>query len=140
MPVSSMRIWFTSHPSSVSRSRSLRAMRSRAFLFCTMISCAVLYARSRIRRTSLSFSMAEGAAARDDRDLVQRIGGRKDRGHDRVTRLVIRGVPLLAITHHHRLPFHAHQHLVLGELEVDHLHFLLVVTRRVQRGLVDEIG
>ena len=62
------------------------------------------------------------------------------RRDDRVSRLVIRGVPLLAVGHHHRLPLDAHDDLVLRVLEVDHLDFLLVVARGVQRGLVDEVG
>src|SRR6266849_2667132 len=40
---------------------------------------------------------AEGATARDDRHLVDRVGARQNVGHERVARLVIRDRPLLGV-------------------------------------------
>ena len=57
-----------------------------------------------------------------------------------VTRLVIGGHALLLIGQQHRLALGAHQHLVLGQLEVVHRDLLAVHARRVQRRLVDHVG
>src|SRR2546425_42264 len=81
----------------------------------------------------------EGAAARDDRHFVDRVGARQNVGHQRVARLVIRDRPLLAIADDHRAPLDAHQDLVLGALEVGHLDELLVLASRQQRRLVHEV-
>ena len=83
---------------------------------------------------------AERHAARDDRDLVDRIGVRQQHGDQRVAGLVDRGDPLLLVADDHRAALGAHQHLVLGELEVVHADDLLVVARGVERRLVDQVG
>ena len=64
---------------------------------------------------------AQRAAARDDRDLVDRVGVREHRGDEGVAALVVRRVLLLLFGHDHRLALGTHHHLVLRVLEVDHL-------------------
>src|SRR5882762_9320464 len=81
----------------------------------------------------------ERTAAWDDRDLVHRVRARQEIGHERVPCLVEGDRPLLGGGDDHRAPLDAHQDLVLGVLEVDHLDELLVLARREQRRLVDEI-
>ena len=83
---------------------------------------------------------AERHAARHDRHLVQRIGVRQQDAEQRVTGLVNRGDLLLVLGDDHRTPLGAHHHLVLGVLEVVHRDELLVLARRVERGLVHEVG
>ena len=65
---------------------------------------------------------------------------RQQHGEQRVSGLVDRGDLLLLVADDHRAALGAHQHLVLGELEVAHAHCLLVVASGVERGLVDEVG
>ncbi len=83
---------------------------------------------------------AERAATRDDRDLVQRVGLRHVQRDQGVARLVIGGELLLLVRHGHRTPLGAHQHLVLGVLEVGHGDQALADARGAQRRLVDEVG
>src|SRR5262245_25195817 len=73
---------------------------------------------------------AESAAARDDRDLVHRVGPRQHVGHERVPRLVIGDRPLLGVADDHGAPLDTPQDLVLGALEVGPLDELLVLARR----------
>ena len=84
---------------------------------------------------------AERHPARDDRDLVNRIGVRQEHREQRVPRLVDRRDLLLRLADH-RAPLGAHGHLVLRELEVEHANGALVVARRVQPAVhqVREIG
>ena len=56
-----------------------------------------------------------------------------------VPRLVDGGDLLLLVGDDHRAPLGAHQHLVLGELEVVHRDELLVGARRLQRRLVHQV-
>ena len=83
---------------------------------------------------------AQRAPARNDRDLVHRVGLRQEPRDDRVTRLVIRGVAPLGLGHDHRAPLGAHHDLVLGHLEVVHVDEPLVLAGGEERGFVDEIG
>ena len=83
---------------------------------------------------------AERAAARDDRRLVDRVRGGLVDADEGVTRLMIGGHPLFLGSHDERLPLGAHDHPVLGELELGHRDEPLAEPRGHQRGLVDEIG
>ena len=83
---------------------------------------------------------AQRAAARDDRDLVHRVGLGQQPRDDRVARLVVRGVAPLFLGHHDRAPLGAHDDLVLGHLEVVHVDQALAAARGEQRRLVDEVG
>src|SRR2546426_4108796 len=83
---------------------------------------------------------AERAPPRHDGDLVEGIGARQEIGHERMAALVIGGGALLGLGDDHGAPLHAHQHLVLGVLEVDHLHDLLVLPRGEERRLVHQVG
>ena len=58
----------------------------------------------------------------------------------RVPGLVVGDRLLLALGDDHRAPLDAHQDLVLGVLEVDHLDDLLVLARGEERRLVDQVG
>ncbi len=58
----------------------------------------------------------------------------------RVPGLVIGGDPLLLVGEQHGLALGAHEHLVLGQLEVVHHDLLAVDARGVERGLVDHVG
>ena len=82
----------------------------------------------------------ERHAARDDRDLVDRIGVRQLHGEQRVPGFVDRRDPLLVLADDHRAALGAHQHLVFRKLEVEHANDLLVVARGVQRRFVHQIG
>ena len=82
---------------------------------------------------------AQRAAARDDRDLVQRVGIGQQRRHDRVSRFVIRAGDALVLAHRHRLALDAHQHLVARRVEIAVADRLAAGARRNQRGLVHEV-
>ena len=82
---------------------------------------------------------AQGAAARDDRDLVHRIGARHQPGHQRVARLVVGGVAAFLLGHHQALAFHAEHDLVLGVLEILHGDLLAIAAGREQRRLVHHV-
>src|SRR5262249_7140519 len=82
---------------------------------------------------------AEGHAARDDRHLVHRIGAGEELCHQRVSRLVVGGVPPLLEADDHRLPLRPHHHLVLRHLEVGHVDLVLVLAGGEEGGLVDEV-
>ena len=83
---------------------------------------------------------AQGAATGDDGDLVQRIGLGQRVGHQRVPGLVIGRGALLFVADDQRLALGAHQHLVLGDLEIFLRHRLAVAPGRVQRRLVGQVG
>jgi hypothetical protein len=61
-------------------------------------------------------------------------------GDQRVARLVEGRDLLLLLGEHHRLALDAHQHLVLGVLEVLHLDGLLAAAGGDQGCLVDQVG
>src|SRR5947208_131596 len=81
----------------------------------------------------------ERHAARDDRHLVHRIGTREELGDEGVARLVVGRVPALLEADDHRLPLRPHHHLVLGELEVDHVDAVLVLAGREEGRLVHQV-
>src|SRR5581483_1735499 len=81
----------------------------------------------------------ERHAARDDRDLVDRVGARDELRDQRVTGLVVGRVPLLLLADDHRSALGAHHDLVLRELEVEMVHLVLVRTRGEERRLVHEV-
>ena len=83
---------------------------------------------------------AQRHAARDDGDLVQRIGVGQHRRHQRVAGLVIGRVALFGVADDHRFALGAHQDLVLGQLEIDHHDDLAVLPRGVQRRFVHQVG
>ena len=64
---------------------------------------------------------AHGPAARNDRDLVQRIGLRQQRGDDGVSGLVIGAVDAVVLAQDDRAPLGPHQHFVprLRQIRVD---------------------
>ena len=57
-----------------------------------------------------------------------------------MARLVIGGHPLFIVGHDHRLALDAHQHLVLGVLEIAHRDHPLGTAGGKQRRFVDEVG
>src|SRR5438552_3725639 len=81
----------------------------------------------------------ERHAARDDRHLVHRVGSREQLRDERMARLVVGRVPPLLEADDHRLPLRPHHHLVLGELEVDHVDPVLVLAGREERRLVHQV-
>ena len=83
---------------------------------------------------------AQRTSARNDGDLVHRIGLGHQLGDHRVAGLVISGVPALVLGHDHGAALGAHDDLVLGALEVVHLDQTLVAARREQRRLVHQVG
>ncbi len=82
---------------------------------------------------------AQRATARDDRDLVHRVGLRQQLRDHRVARLVIGGCALRFLADHGRLALRTHEDLVLRVLEVLHLDDALATTCGEQRGLVHEV-
>ncbi len=71
---------------------------------------------------------------------MQRVVARNGQPDQRMPGFVVGREALLLIGHDHRAPLDAHQHLVLGRLEVEHRHQAFARARRQQCGLVDEIG
>src|ERR1017187_9571613 len=63
---------------------------------------------------------AERHTARDDGDLVQRVGAGQAGGDQVVPDFVVRRVALFGLAHDHALALRAHQDFVLGELEIEH--------------------
>ena len=84
--------------------------------------------------------VAERAAARDDRDLVDRVGVGQHVADERVTGLVVRDDLLLLVGDQAALALRTGDDAVDGLFELDHVDLLLAVTRGEQRGLVDEVG
>ena len=68
---------------------------------------------------------------------MDRIGVRQQHGEERVASLVDRRDPFLLFANDHRAALRAHEDLILRELEVLHLHGLLVVARGVEGRLID---
>src|SRR6202789_3631617 len=83
---------------------------------------------------------AERAAARNDRGLVNRIGGDHRERHDGVAAFVIGGEFLFSFRHRHGAPLGPHHHFILGILEFGHGDDAPAAARREQCRLVDEIG
>src|SRR6266436_6029978 len=82
---------------------------------------------------------AQRHAARNNRHLVNWIGAWCHRRHQRVSRFVIRGVPLLFVRQDHGLAFHAHQHFVLGHFKIVHRHELSTLPRGPQSRFVHQV-
>ena len=57
-----------------------------------------------------------------------------------MTGLVVGGIPALFLGHHHRAAGSTHDDLVLGLLEILHVHDALVLARGEQRRLIDQVG
>ena len=82
---------------------------------------------------------AQRHAARDDGHLVQRIGVRSQRGHQRVSGFVIRGVLLLFVADDQALALDAHHHFVFGEFEIELRDDFAILARGDQRGFVHQV-
>ena len=83
---------------------------------------------------------AEGGAARDDGDLVDRVGELLlELGDEGVTGFVPSCRLLLLVVDDHAAALGAHQHLVLGHLEVEHADHVLVLAGGQESGLVHEV-
>ena len=83
---------------------------------------------------------AQRPAARDDADLVYRVVRRHQPSDDGMAGLVIGRELLFLLAHHHRLALGAHHDLVLGLLEILHVHIALVGASGEQRRLIHQIG
>src|SRR5262245_22082200 len=83
---------------------------------------------------------AQSHSARNDRDLVNRIGVGNFQPDDGVTGFVIGRRLLLLFGHYGRSAFRSHQHLVFSPLEIVHRDDFLVVAGGVERGLVHQVG
>jgi hypothetical protein len=83
---------------------------------------------------------AEGHAARDDGDLVERVGVLTKGGDEGVTGLVIGSDTLLFIGKEHGLALGTHHHLVLGDFEVVHVDRFAIEAGGGKGGLVDHVG
>ena len=83
---------------------------------------------------------AQRHSARDDGDLVQRIGFRNQSRHQSVTGFVIGGVALFLFADDQRLAFHAHHDLVLGQLEIELRDHFAILAGGHQGCLVHQIG
>ena len=82
---------------------------------------------------------AQRHAARNNRDLVQRIGIRHLGRHQRMPRLVVGGILLFLIGKQQRLTLHAHQDFVLGQLEVVMQNCLAILPGCRQGGFVHHV-
>ena len=81
----------------------------------------------------------QGAAARDDGDLVKRIVLRQRAPDDGMPRFVIGRIALFLLGHDHRLALRAHHDLVLGLFERPHHHHACPRPGGKQRRLVHDI-
>ena len=79
-------------------------------------------------------------AARNDSDLMHRVGIRQLRRDQRMTGLVVCSDFLFLVGKDHRLAFHAHQDFVFGDFEVIHQHGLAILPRCCQCRLVDHVS
>ncbi len=82
---------------------------------------------------------AQGAAARDDGHLVHGVRAGQQLGGKGVARLVVGGDALFLVAQDEAAALLAHQHLVLGVLEVAHVHGVLAHLGGLQGGLVDQV-
>ena len=83
--------------------------------------------------------VAQRLAARDDRDLVHRVGVLKDMPHQGVTALVVGDGRALDVGHHAALALRACDHALHRLLDLVHRDLVLVAARGEQRGLIEEI-
>ena len=79
-------------------------------------------------------------AARDDRDAVHRVGGRRGEGDDRVAHLVDRHPLLVLHGHHAALAFQTRDGAVDRLLELGHRDRVPLPAGGEQRGLVHDVG
>ena len=82
---------------------------------------------------------AQRHAARDDRDLMERIGERSQRRHQCMAGFMERGITLLFVADDQALALHAHHHLIFGQLEIALGDHFAILPRRDQRGFVHQI-
>ena len=82
---------------------------------------------------------AERHPARDDRDLTDRVGARREHPDDRVAGLVVGGALTIGGAEHD-LPFGAEHDLLQRVGEVGHLHIRVFSARGEQGGFVGEVG
>ena len=82
---------------------------------------------------------AEGAAARDNRNLVERVRVLAQERHEGVARFVVGRVALLFVGHQERAALGTHAELVAGFLEVEHRDLLVVEPRGEEGRLVHEV-
>ena len=71
---------------------------------------------------------------------MNRIAMRNLDADERVARFVIRGDAFLLVGDDHTLAFGAHHHLVFGDLKIVHPDHFLVISRSIQRCLVNNVG
>ena len=83
--------------------------------------------------------VAEGATARQDRDLRDGVGVAHRRRRERVAALVVRGDELLLVVHHARATLRAGHDAVDGLVEGAVVDELRVAARGEQRGLVEHV-
>ena len=83
---------------------------------------------------------AEGAAAGDDRHLVDRVGAPQHVAHERVAALVVGDRELLLLAHHPALALRTGQHAVDGGFELGVADALEVTAGGEERRLVHEVG
>ena len=72
-------------------------------------------------------------------DLVDRVGSRQEAGHQGVSSLVVGGGFPVFLADNLRFSLQAHEHLVLGVFEVEHVDFFLVALGCQQGSLVDQV-
>ncbi len=71
---------------------------------------------------------------------MHRVGFRQQLGHHRMSGFMIGGIAPFTFRHHNGATFRAHENLVLGALEVVHIHKTLIAACRKQRCLIHQIG
>ena len=83
---------------------------------------------------------AERHTGRDDRDLVDGVVLRKDRGAQGVAGLVVRRALEFFAAAHHRASLDAEQSPVASRVEVDRIDLVASTTHGEERGFVDQVG
>ena len=82
---------------------------------------------------------AQGAATRNDRNLVYRIGTGQQAGSQGVTAFVVGGDALFFLGEDKTAAFAAHENLVLGILEIMHVQAVLIELGGLKGSFVDQI-
>jgi hypothetical protein len=81
----------------------------------------------------------QGHAARNDCHFVNRVGAREQLRYQCMPGFVISRVALLLVANDHAAPLRTHHDLVLGQLQIEHVDFFLVIPSCQQSRFVYEI-
>src|SRR5690606_20952183 len=97
-----------------------------------------------VHAVAIAFRQLHGdtqrTTTRNDGDFVNRVRLGQHASYQSVTGLVVSGVATLFLGHDHGATFCTHDDLVLGALEVLHIHGATITARGEQSGFVDQVS